>query len=51
MGGTVTAATPLAAQPGKNNQSSHAEGDAPRFCFCTGGGAIRLVGSVDISWG
>jgi hypothetical protein len=49
--GTPTAVTPPAAHPGKSSQSSHAESDAPRFCFCTGGGAIRLGGIVGISWG
>ena len=49
--GAPIAATPPAAQPGTSNQSSHAEGDAPHFCFCTGGGAIRLGGIVGISWG
>jgi hypothetical protein len=49
--GTVTEVMPPAAHPDKSNQSGHAGSDAPRFCFCTGGGAIRLGGIVSISWG
>jgi hypothetical protein len=48
--GTPTAVTPPAAHPGKSSQSSHAEGDAPHFRFCTAGGAIRLGVILGISW-